>query len=130
MDFPGQNNFNQQTDYRATAPKNNHFAFASVVFGGLSILSLCTGVIPIFTGSLGIVFVLLSHRRKTHFSSQEVIGLSLSSIGLVIGLFLTIFTLVTVFIPIMTDPEAYQQWDAIYQEMYGISLSELLSSYQ
>ncbi|MCM1570210.1 MAG: hypothetical protein NC081_12325 [Roseburia sp.] len=111
----------------AAGPKG--FALAATIFGGISVISWCTGVIPISAGALGILFACLSHRKGKPYTTLELIGLSLSCLGLAIGLVYTFFALITVVIPIMTDPAAYEQWNRYYESLYGMSLDEILNSY-
>lgn len=120
-------NPNNGRSYSSSRPGG--FALAAAILGGLSIISWCTGIIPVSAGAMGILFVTLSHRKGKAFTTLEIIGLSLSCIGLIVGLVFTLTAIITIVIPIMTDPTAFEQWNRYYESIYGISLEEILNSY-
>lgn len=105
------------------------FSIASVVFGILSLITCCTGILPLAAGGLSILFVVLSHRQGKALTPMSLVGLILSVIGITLGLFLTIISIVYVIIPMFTDPEAYQELNTFYQNFYGMSLDEMLGSW-
>lgn len=105
------------------------FSIASVVFGILSLITCCTGILPLAAGGLSILFVVLSHRHGKALTPMSLVGLILSVIGITLGLFLTIISIVYVIIPMFTDPEAYQELNTFYQNFYGMSLDEMLGSW-
>lgn len=104
------------------------FSIASMVFGILSLVTCCTGILPLTAGGLGILFVVLSHRKGQPLPVMSIVGLVLCIIGILIGLFLTITTLVYM-VPILRDPQAYQELNTFYQNNYGISLDEMLNGW-
>ncbi len=50
-------------------------------------------------------------------------------IGIVLGLILTTATVIYVIIPLLTDPEAYRELNTFYETYYGMSLDEMLGSW-
>ncbi|MBP5222955.1 MAG: hypothetical protein J6Z35_07320, partial [Lachnospiraceae bacterium] len=66
---------------------NSIFAFsiAALILGILSILCYCTGVGSIIAGSLGLIFVCLSHRKDQILPDISIVAGFLSSIGILIG---------------------------------------------
>lgn len=116
----------EQTYTSPTPQKSSGFTVAAIVCGILSLLTWCTGFIGIALGSLGILFTFLSHRRKQPLTTPCLVGLIVSMIGLCIGLLFTVFTIVTIVIPVLTDPAAYAEFSKLYQNLYGISLEEVL----
>lgn len=114
-----------------TISKNSITAFsiAALVFGVLSLVTCCTGILPIAAGGLSILFVVLSRRQGQPLPQLSVLGLVLSCIGILLGLFLTTITLVYVIIPMFTDPNAYQELNTFYKTYYGMSLDEMLGGW-
>lgn len=106
------------------------FSVASLVFGILSLVTCCTGVGSLVAGGLGILFTVLSKRYGSPMPTLSVVGGILSGIGMALGLFLTIYTLVAVIIPILTDPQAYEEFNTLYQRFYGVSLEDALGGYR
>ena len=105
------------------------FSIASLVFGILSLITCCTGILPLAAGGLSILFAVLSHRQKEPLPSMSLVGMILAVIGMILGLILTVFTIVYVIIPVMTDPEAYRELNTFYETYYGMSLDELMGSW-
>lgn len=101
--------------------KNSPFGIASMVCGILSICLWCTGTLPIFVGSLGILFALLSHRKHQKMEIMSKVGLSLSCVGILLGIMLTTFA-----VKDMMDPENRAQINAIYENLYGESFDDML----
>lgn len=101
------------------------FSIASVVAGVLSLVTCCTGILPLIIGGTGIFFVVLSKRKGIPLSTMSIVGAVLCTVGMVLGLFLTVYTTVTIIIPVMTDPAAYQELNTYYQNLYGVSLDEI-----
>ena len=82
--------------------QNNKFSTASCAMGGLSLLTLFTGVFAIPLGALGVLFAVLSKQGKKMDSSASF-GCILSGIGLGGGLALTIFVYVTMFFTLFNN---------------------------
>ncbi len=105
------------------------FSIASLVFGILSLVTCCTGILPLAAGGLSILFAVLSHRRKNPLPPMSLTGIIFAAIGMILGLILTIFTILYVIIPVMTDPKAYQELNTFYETYYGMSLDELMGNW-
>lgn len=105
------------------------FSIASLVFGILSLVTCCTGILPLAAGGLSILFAVLSHRQKKPLPPMSLTGIIFAAIGMILGLILTIFTIIYVIIPVMTDPEAYQELNTFYETYYGMSLDELMGNW-
>ena len=100
------------------------FATAALICGLLSIFTFFTGLLPIFFGSLAIVFAVLSRREDRPFPSASWWGMAAAFIGLFMGLLITYYAVVNIVIPMMTDPEFYQEMKTLYQNTYGINLDD------
>lgn len=116
----------EQTNTPPTPQKSSGFAVAAMVCGILSLLTWGTGFMGIALGSLGILFTLLSHRRKQPLATSSLVGLIISIVGLCIGLLFTVYIIVNIVIPVLTDPAAYAEFSKLYQNLYGVSLEEML----
>ena len=104
--------------------RNNAFSVASVVFGVLSIIFLCTGIFAIPMGALGLIFVALTYRRGSGMPPMSTVGLALSLLGLLVGIIVTVWVLVTTVIPMMTDPGYFEKMNEMYKSQFGIDLSQ------
>ncbi len=89
--------------------QNSAFPIASMCFGIASIVMCCTGILPLPLGGLGILFAILSKRKDQPMHSMSTTGITLSCIGIVLGLIILIHAIYL----IMTDPQ-YQQ---LFEEM-------------
>jgi len=117
-----QNEYNvPQNSYRP-----NGFEIASVCCGIASLLCCCTGLFGIAFGALGILFAVLTRRLGKPMSKLSILGLCVSGVGMAFGLFYTIYTLVLFF----TDPSFMAEMDAMFQQMYGMSMQEYMELYQ
>lgn len=101
------------------------YSIASVIFGVIALLTFFTGIIPLFAGGMGIVFVVLSYRKGSPLTSAARLGLLFSFIGIILGVSLLIFSYYNVVVPMMTDPEYYAAMDQYYRNNFGVSLDEL-----
>jgi len=102
------------------------FSIAAVMFGIFSLITFFTGIIPLFTGSMGLIFVALSYRKGTPLNSTSRLGMYLCVIGLLFAGTLLLYAYNTVFLPMMNDPEFYNTMNLYYQNNFGISLDEML----
>ncbi|MBQ7954822.1 MAG: DUF4190 domain-containing protein [Lachnospiraceae bacterium] len=135
MDFNQQNSQPSYTPY--TPPRRNIYATLSLIFGIVSLALMCTGILPIPLGALGIIFAVIS-RRGARMDSTAKTGCLLSSIGLGCGLLLTIaiyvFSIFTMMQTILsdnqnlyTDPDALT--DQMMESIYGENYKELFEQY-
>lgn len=103
-----------------------------------------TGVIDRFYGLRHLFPGIMLHRTAVHpcrcswhslcnayqkkgqrMSSMCVAGIWLSCVGLALGIFITISSIVTVF----TDPSYRNMLDQMYQQMYGVDMEGFWQSY-
>lgn len=116
-----------QNEYQS--PQTGHapggFEIAAVVCGIASLLCCCTGIFGIAFGSLGILFAVLTRRTHHPMSTLTLVGLVLSCIGALLGLFLTVYSCVLLF----TTPDFLQELDAMFRQMYGIGIEEYMELY-
>ena len=104
------------------------FSVAAAIFGVFSLLTFFTGILPIFTGGMGLLFVALSHRKGSPLTMSGRIGLYMCVIGILLGSMLIMYAYFTVFLPMMSDPEFYHTMDLYYQNNFGVSLEDLFGS--
>lgn len=124
MDFYQNANNN---DRQSTA-RPSGFSVASFVFGIFAMITLCTGLLPIPLGSLGILFAVLTYRKGKKLPSFSLAGLCLSCVGMIFGITLYIYTAISI-LPLLNNPEYRQELNAYYESVLGISLDELLGEY-
>ena len=110
---------------------NSIFAFsiAALILGILSILCFCTGLVSMITGSLGLLFVCLSHRKDQQLPTLSIVAAVFSSIGLIIGTALTLYIIITMTLPMMTDQAVFEQYVELYRNMYGIDMREYIGDW-
>lgn len=132
MDF-----YQQNIPPTYTPPRPNTFATLSLVLGIASVALICTGILPIPLGALGLLFAILS-RRGTKFEGSAVGGCITSIIGLALGLIMTVMVYVMAIFgavnsvmssseSIPTDPDALN--DYIWESIYGEDYKEIFEQY-
>ena len=109
-------------------PYGQGFAIASLILGLLSVTVGCCGLgIPL--GALGILFAIFVHRKGKRLDGTAKTGLTLSIIGFVIGVILTVYVFVS--IPILMRDEAYrEQLNAYFRLSTGMDFDEYLELIQ
>ncbi len=106
-------------------PRFRGISIASLVCGICSLVLCCTGLLSIPAGALGILFALLTRKRGQRMNNMCVAGIWLSCVGLALGIFITVSSIVTIF----TDPSYLNMLDQMYREMYGVGIDEFWQSY-
>lgn len=119
---------NANNNNRQNTAKPSGFSIAALVFGILSMVTLCTGLLPIPLGALDILFAILTYRRGKKLPSLSITGLCLSCVGMIFGIALYTYTAVTV-MPLLENPEYRKELNTYYESILGISLDELLGEY-
>lgn len=119
---------NANNNNRQNTAKPSGFSIAALVFGILSLVTLCTGLLPIPLGALGILFAILTYRKGKKLPALSLTGLCLCCVGMVFGIALYVYTLVTV-MPLLENPEYRKELNTYYESVLGISLDELLGEY-
>lgn len=109
-------------------PHGQGFTMASVTCGILSITTCCTGILPLPLGALGILFAILVYRKGKKLNTACVMGISISCIGIAIGLLMTVYSFVM--LPVFLKNEAFRsQFDVLTRQMYGMDFEEFLKEY-
>ncbi len=120
-------------DYYSYESHENHreigrkspFSKASLIMGILALLTIATGVFPLFFGALGILFAILSRRKGKTLDTSALWGAVTSVIGLCIAIVMFIITLMM--LPtLLKDPTYREQLNSFSQSMYGTSFDEML----
>lgn len=104
----------------------NGFLVASVICTMLAFITECSFPICMVFASLTILFAVLSKGKqlKMHSFAKMSIGISIFSIALS-------FTVTFLsFYKILTDPVERENFNQIYEEMYGITFDEALDEIQ
>ncbi len=108
--------------------QKNPFILASLILGIASLTLLCTGVLPLPLGALGILFAVLSCRKGRRMDPMAVAGITTSLAGIVCSGAILAYTLVN--IPALMRDTAYRsQLNAIYEQLYGESFDEFMEQY-
>jgi len=117
----GQNNSNM---YRQ--PSNRpYFQIASLIFGILSMVTMCTGFLPLPCGALGILFSILAARRAKRWPTIVTVGTILSGVGMSIALFIVSFSLLMM-PSMLRDPQYREYLNNMSRQMYGESFDEMM----
>lgn len=110
MDYYQNQNNEMNQNIPQIDPKYRGLSIASMVCGICSLVLCCTGLLSIPAGALGILFAMLTRKKGQRMSSMCVAGIWLSCVGLALGIFITISSIVTVF----TDPSYRNMLDQMY----------------
>lgn len=125
-------------DYRQTAPamRRNPFTIASLILGICSLVTICTAVLPLPLGALGILFAILSYRKGRRMDTLAITGIATSCAGLLFSL-IFIGMALGMMPAMLRDPEYRdmlnrysesmygQSYDDLFENAYGIDLDEL-----
>ena len=125
MDYYQNQNNEMNQNMPQIDPKYRGLSIASMVCGICSLVLCFMGLLSIPTGALGILFALLTRKRGQRMNNMCVAGIWLSCVGLSLGIFITVSSIVTVF----TDPSYMNMLDQMYQQMYGVDMEEFWQSY-
>lgn len=116
--------------YEAYSPhinpsRRNPFSKASLIMGVLALLTIATGVLPLFFGALGVLFAVLSHRKSKPLDTSALLGVVTSAIGLSIAIVMFVITIMM--LPtLLRDPEYREQLNTFSESMYGATFDEFL----
>ncbi len=109
-------------------PYGQGFIIASVICGVLSVTACCTGILSLPLGALGILFALLTYRRGKKMNGNALTGIVLSTMGIITGVSMLIYTFHT--LPdMMQDPMFRNQADTLTEQMYGMDFAEFMKEY-
>lgn len=113
-------------DYRQTPPaaRRNPFTVASLILGICSLVSVCTAILPLPLGALGILFAVLSYRKGRSMDTMALAGIATSCVGLAFSVL--IYGMVFAMMPSMLrDPEYRDMLNRYSENMYGESYDDL-----
>jgi len=113
-----------QPGYRNIS-NNNNMANIAAIMGLISIFLVNTMIIPLVCGSLAIILAVLSKGNQTKLSSSGKLGFISALISLIIALSLGIVSTWMM----QNDPAFRAEAEKSFQQMTGISLEELYSTY-
>ena len=110
--------------------KSNGFETAAFTLGLISIITgiVCFPYIAPVLGGLGILFAILSKGKNVQYSSKAKKGLTLSIIGMVLGIVASIFITIFSFVTLLnqyTPGELHDYFNEAYEEYYGESFDEM-----
>lgn len=109
-------------------PYGQAFSVAAAICGLLSATTCCTVILSLPLGALGILFAVLAYRKGRKTSSTWVIGLTLSIVGLVSSLAITIYSVAMM--PVLMRNETFRdQMNSVMQQIYGIDFTEFMEQY-
>ena len=104
--------------YNEYSSSKNPFAAASLVLGGIAIVTFSSIVPAIFTGSLSIIFAMLSRKGTNRLHPSAKIGAICSAISLALGI--SIFVLYLNYMPTFLQNEAYRtELKYMLESVYG-----------
>ncbi|MCR4643726.1 MAG: hypothetical protein K5697_17085 [Lachnospiraceae bacterium] len=128
MDMNGQNGGQgiPPQYYYQPHRRGNGMATASLVFAILAVCSICTGIGPVFFGSLSIVFALLSRGGELRFKGNAKLCAWLSALSILAGIVLTGVSVYR----IKYDPAMKAAVDQAFQQMYGVDYDEFTEEMQ
>lgn len=113
-----------QPGYRNIS-NNNNMANIAAIMGLISIFLVNTMIIPLVCGSLAIILAVLSKGNQTKLSSSGKLGFISALISLIIALSLGVVSTWMM----QNDPAFRAEAEKSFQQMTGISLEELYSTY-
>ena len=99
------------------------FDVASLIMGIISLVLLCTGILSIPAGALGVLFSTLGKKPGTQLSSNSKYRLILSCIGLITGIIVVTIAVYW----FLTNPTAVEQVQSMY-ESYGMEMPDFLTT--
>jgi hypothetical protein len=121
MDYQSYESYQNQ----ANTVRKTPLAKASLIMGVLALLTIATGVLPLLFGALGVLFAILSHRKRKPLDTSALLGAVTSAIGLSIAI--VMFAITIMMLPTMLkDPEYREQLNSLTESMYGASFDEVM----
>ncbi len=130
MDYGNQDQGNSPFHYQfeQTAPPRNGMATAASVLGLATIVTtiLLTVYVPFITGSLAILFALLSKGAGRRMNPSAVSGVTSAVIGLITNTVL-IISVITLY---LTNPVIHEQANRLFEQRYGVTIDEMWDEIQ
>ena len=100
-------------------PRRNPFTVASLVLGICSMASICTAILPLPLGALGILFAVLAYRKGRQMDTMAMVGIATSCVGLAVSVFFYGVAL-SMMPAMMRDPDYRDMLNRYSENMYGI----------
>lgn len=125
MDYGNQNQGGSFSHYQfeQSAPPRNSMATAASILGLATIVTtvLCTVYIPFITGSLAVLFALLSKGSSSRMNPTATTGVTTAVVGLVMNVAL----IVSVVVLYLTNPMIHEQANKLFEQRYGMTIDEM-----
>lgn len=120
-------------NYR-TQTKGDAFAVAALICGIFGCIFMCSIIAGVFFGSFGIIFALLARGDNQRLHPQHRAGFILSLIAIVASVLIGLaglHNMITTYGSIANAIDAFMQTlNETSQQMYGITLDEMMEIYQ
>lgn len=107
-----------------TPPKGNGMAVAALICGIVSLAGLLCLLPSFVCGGIAITLALLSKGKERQLLSTAKAGLTLGTIGIVLAIGIMASSVYTVF----SNPNLMEQYEKIYEQMYGSDFEDDLNS--
>ena len=116
-DQQGGGNIPPDQYYRyAQVRKTNGMELAALIMSALAVLTIVTGVGPVFFGGMAVLFAILSKGREKKFKGAAMPSIIVSVLSIGAGIVLLISALYTV----QNDPKMRATLDQSFEQMYGV----------
>ncbi|WP_099466764.1 DUF4190 domain-containing protein [Konateibacter massiliensis] len=123
-------NNNEPASENTPVPTSNYYdknepngmATATLVLGILAIVSICCVYGSYIFGGIAIALGLLSRGKGTKLSTNALIGVILSIVGMAVSTFVLIFMVITMIASYGSMGNFLQDYNAYYKEIYGEDL--------
>lgn len=115
--------------YNEYSSSKNTFAMASIILGGIAIVTFSSIIPAIFAGSLSIIFAMLSRKGAGRLHPLAKIGAICSSISVILGI--AIFVFYMNYIPQFLQNDSYRnEMEYMLESIYGpeVDVDGLLDS--
>lgn len=124
---PGQENpwqNSQRYQFETPPVQKNAMSTAAAVMGIITIIStfMFTVYVPFITGSLAILFAVLSRGKKKKLDSSATAGVAAGIVGMVLNIALigTVWYLYT------NVPEIHDEANQLFEQRYGFTIDEMI----
>ena len=104
----------------------NNMLVMALIFAILSVMTVLTGILPVFFGSLAILFAILSKGNRLRMDSGALISSIIAGISIIAGLTLTGITCYG----FTHDPEMKKMFNQTFKQMYGMDFDTYMDSMQ
>ena len=115
--------------YNEYSTSKNTFAMASIILGGIAIVTFSSILPAVFAGSLSIIFAMLSRKGTGRLHPLAKMGAICSTISVVLGI--AIFVFYMNYIPQLLQDDSYRnEMEYMLESIYGpeVDVDGLLDS--